>query len=434
MAEPAGNTATFIQGSKMTTIQYVTIFICFLMNMLDGMDVLVIAFTAPTISDEWAVSPKELGVVFSSALMGMTLGALFVAPLADRIGRKNLMLFCAALMGLSIFGTAFSLTVPHLMVFRLVSGLGIGGMLASSTTLASEYAPPKTKDFWVGLVVGGYPVGAVLAGLLSSYVIPEFGWRTMFMVAGTATLVTVPLIYFYLSPSLDFLVKKRPRGALERMNKVLEKLDQQPLKVLPDTHQAVANHGLMHVFADGRKATTVKLWLAFFMAFASLYFLVSWIPKLTTEAGLSERLGIYAGTVFNLGSFIGILVMGGLAVKIGLKKTISSFLMAAATLMCIFGLFKGSAMILVLFALIGFAMQAGFVGMYPLAAKIYPADIRATGIGWAIGAGRFGAILGPILAGYLISAGIGLTLNFIFFSIPCAIGSLLILSINQRVS
>ena len=179
MANHAANTTSFIQDDKMVPFQYVTIFICFLMNMLDGMDVLVIAFTASAISTQWSISPRELGVVFSAALVGMTLGALLIAPLADRIGRKRLMLICDLVMGGSIFGTAYAGDIPQLMIFRFISGLGIGGMLASSSTLASEYAPPRTKDFWVGLVVGGYPVGAVLAGLVASYVIPTHGWRAM---------------------------------------------------------------------------------------------------------------------------------------------------------------------------------------------------------------------------------------------------------------
>ncbi len=432
MAEASQNTYSIIQDTKMTVLQYVTIFICFLMNMLDGMDVLVIAFTAPAISSEWSISPKELGVVFSSAVAGMTVGALFVAPLADKIGRKRLMLLCALTMGISIFATALSQSISQLMILRFVSGLGIGGMLASSSTLASEYASPKSRDFWVGLVVGGYPVGAVFAGLVASYVIPEYGWRAMFQVAGLATLVTVPVIFFYLSPSIDYLIKRRPKNALEKVNGILGKMKQATLDELPTLEGSPQKGGFIQVFANGRSGATFRLWSAFFMAFATLYFLVSWIPKLTTAAGLSERLGIYSGTVFNLGSFIGVVLMGGLAIRIGLKRTIFIFLIAAAVLMSVFGLFIGSEMVLVLFGLIGFTMHAGFVGLYPLAAKLYPVEIRSTGVGWAIGAGRFGAILGPIAAGYLIAAGVELSINFIIFAIPCVIAGVLVTFIRVK--
>ena len=435
MAHPASVITSLIDSRSMSFLQYSTIIICFLMNMLDGMDVLVIAFSAPAVSKEWGISPEALGVVFSAAVAGMTVGALFIAPQADRIGRKIIILVCALLMGTSIFATSLAQSVNQMMVLRFISGLGIGGMLASISTLTSEYAPNKTKDFWVSLVVGGYPVGAVLSGLVAAEIIPVHGWRVMFQVAGIATLITVPLIIFFMSESLEYLVQRRPANALEKINKILIKMKASAIEKLPTVEKMKSAGSAAGLFKGNLKVQTLFLWLAFFMAFATLYFLLSWIPKLTTEAGMPERLGIYSGTVFNLGSFIGILVLGGLAIKIGLRKSIFLFLTAAAVLMASFGFFSGSLFVLVMFGLIGFAMQAGFVGLYPVAARLYPSEIRTTGVGWAIGAGRFGAVIGPIIAGYLVGAGFTIGTNFIIFAIPCMIaGCVALLITSDNVS
>jgi len=204
------------------------------------------------------------------------------------------------------------------------------------------------------------------------------------------------------------------------------------LNELPTIESKEHSLGIKSILTGKQKKQTLLLWLAFFMAFATLYFLLSWIPKLTTAAGMPERLGIYAGTVFNLGSFIGILALGGLAIKLGLRKTILIFLCAAAFLMMVFGFFSGSYMVLILFGLIGFTMQGGFVGLYPVAARIYPVEVRTTGIGWAIGAGRLGAVFGPIIAGFLVGTGLSITTNFIIFAVPCIIAGLAAMKIQSE--
>ncbi len=412
------NIREIIDNRKLTTLQYATLFICFLMNMLDGMDVLVISYTAPSISKEWGVSSEALGIVFSAGLLGMMLGAMLLAPKTDTIGRRPMILLCATLMGLAIFFTSFAQSVPQLVFFRILSGIGIGAMLASTPALASEYTPNRTKDFWVSFVVSGYPMGAFLSGLAAAHIIPAYGWRTMFQAAGLASLITLPLIYFLLSESLDFLIKKRPKNALKKINTILELMHAPALKALPKVQVVTAKATVVTLFGAEFKAATVKLWTAFFMSFVTLFFLTSWIPKLAVSTGLSLELAIYAGTVFNLGSFAGINSQGILSARFGLRRVIGFFLVAAALLMMIFGAMSGSAMILVLFGFIGFAIQGGFVGLYSVAARMYPTEMRTTGIGWAIGAGRLGAIVGPMMGGILIGAGLSVTLNFVIFAIP----------------
>lgn len=415
---------------RLSGVQRSTILVCFLMNMLDGMDVMVISYTAPAIAKDWAVAPTDLGLVFSVGLLGMAVGAMFLAAQADRIGRRRMILLSAALMGSCVLATVYVSSVPMLALARFISGLGIGSMLASTATLTAEYAPVRTKDFWVSFVMSGYPIGAVLSGMVAARVIPEFGWRAMFSTAGLATLFTLPVIYFFLAESLDFLLKSRPANALEQANTLLRKMGREPLTELPPLQTTVAKASVRKLFADGRQGPTLLLWTALFMSFATLYFLTMWIPKLAANAGLAQSLAIYAGTVFNLGAFFGIVTQGYLSARLGLQRVICGFLIVTALLMVVFGFVEGSTWVLVLFGLIGFGIQGGFVGMYALAAKLYPTRVRATGVGWAVGAGRIGAVVGPMVGGLLITAGWTMAANFIAFAIPALVAGIITVFIN----
>ncbi|GAB4038124.1 MFS transporter [Spirosoma gilvum] len=426
------STKSLLDHQPLTRLQYTTILICFLMNMLDGMDVMVISYAAPAIAKGWNSSPEALGIVFSSGLFGMTFGALLLAPLADSIGRKTMILISAAIMGFSIYLTAQSTAIIHLIAFRFVSGLGIGSMLASTAALAAEYTPDKTKDFWVSFAIGGYPVGAVLSGLVAARVIPESGWQTMFQLAGLATLGALPIIQFFLTESLEFYLKSQPTDALVKANVILDRMRLNTLSVLPPKPTRRQGIPLTSVLDGEYKTPTIQLWIALFLAFATLYFLTSWIPKLASNAGLSIELAIYAGTVFNVGAFFGIITQGYFSSRVGLKKTIGIFLIMTGVLMATFGLFMGSSLLLLLFALLGFGIQGGFVGLYAVAARMYPTEFRTTGVGWSIGIGRLGGIIGPAVGGVLIGMGLSMVTNFLIYAVPTIFAGIMTLYISSK--
>ncbi len=432
VTEPMLAAPAISDSLPITRLQYATILVCFLMNMLDGMDVMVISYTAPAIAKEWSIMPTDLGLVFSVGLLGMAVGAMFLASQADIIGRRRMILLSAVLMGSCVLATQYVQSVPMLVLARFVSGLGIGSMLATTATLTAEYAPPRTKDFWVSLAISGYPIGAVLSGMVAARIIPEYGWRIMFLTAGLSTLATLPIIYFFLSESLDFLLKSRPKNALLKANQILQKMGNAILTELPATQTDTSKAVVRELFVGNRRTATLLLWAALFLSFATLYFLTMWIPKLASNAGLALNLAIYAGTVFNLGAFFGIITQGYLSARLGLQRVICGFLIATALLMVGFGFSSGSVWVLVLFGLIGFGVQGGFVGMYSLAAKLYPTRIRATGVGWAVGAGRIGAVVGPLVGGILIGLGWSLSANFIAFAVPALLAGLITLLINEK--
>jgi benzoate transport len=422
-----------VDQMKMTKVQYFSIAICFLMNVLDGMDVLVVSYCAPMIAEDLNLGPKTLGFVFSAGLIGMAIGAIFLAPLADRFGRKKLILASALIMGLSVLLTAFSETILELIIMRLISGLGIGCMLATTATLTSENVLNNSKDFWVSLVISGYPVGAVVSGYVAAAIIPSYGWESMFLLAGLTTLITIPLIFFFVSESPQFYLKKQPDGALEKVNRILIKMNFKPLDSLPDVGLITTNNSLVsRLFSNKYKISTLQLWAALFFAFGCLYFLISWIPKLATDAGLSIELAIYAGTIFNVGAFFGIILQGYFSSKIGLKKTISIFLFLTFLLMASFKLFVGTDILLLIYFLLGFSLQGGFVGLYAVAARLYPTEFKTTGVGWAIGMGRVGGILAPLIGGFLISIGLSLSANFFIFSIPALLASVLTFYMSSK--
>jgi MFS transporter, AAHS family, 4-hydroxybenzoate transporter len=374
--------------------------ICFLCNILDGMDVLIISYTAPVIAKAWAISPANLGVVFSSGLIGMTMGAVFIAPLSDRFGRKPIMVSAALLMAICIYLTGSSENVNELLIYRFVSGLGIGAMMANTTTMAAEYAPAATRDFWVSLVVAGYPVGAVITGLISTYVIENFGWSRLYQMAGIATLVVVPILFFFLRESSEFKQKAKPKEA-----------------------------NLRSLFSNELKLSTIPLWLSLFLSFSTLYFLMNWIPKLASNAGLGMKSSIYAGILFNVGAVVGIPVQGYLSIRFGLKKTIAVILFITAALLLGYSFLKSLNWLILV--LLGFGVQSSFVGLYAVAARLYPTPIRSTGVGWALGMGRLGGILGPIAGGFLVSAGFEMVGSFAIFAIPVITAGIITLLIRS---
>ena len=372
------------------------------MNMLDGMDVLIISYAAPAIAKAWSISPANLGIVFSSGLVGMTVGAIFLAPFADRIGRKSTMLIAGLLMATCIYSTSFATDINVLMIFRFISGLGIGAMMATTAALTAENSPTSTRNFWVSTVVAGYPVGAVLSGLVAATVIKTSGWEHLFELAGYATFLSLPLVGLFIKESFA------PSKQGETKPRV-QILVQEPYRI-----------------------STFQLWTALFLAFATLYFMLNWIPKLATNAGLSLSAAIYAGTVFNLGAIVGIPMQGYCSSRFGLKKTIGTILIFTALTMLSFGFFVNSPYVLVIFFLMGFGVQGGFVGLYAVAASMYPTYIRTTGVGWAIGAGRLGGIIGPILGGLLVAWGLDMTQSFWVFAIPSALAGLMTFRISSK--
>ncbi len=417
-----------IDESPITKLQLLVIGLCFFINMLDGMDVLAISLAAPVLSQDWEIPATMLGRVFSAALFGMALGSIFLAPLADIVGRRKLIMVCLSIITVGMIATAFAQTVPQLYVLRFVTGLGVGGILASMATMSAEYSPRLNRNLVVTFVQAGYPVGAAVLGIIvvEGAMLPTYGWPSVFLLAGALTALILPLVALWLPESLEYLLKRQPPGALKNVNRILERMGHEPideLPALPEAEQssgglAALLSGVAALFSAEHRRTTVLLWVAFFMAFGTLYFLLSWVPQLSRNAGLPLDRAIYASVVLNLSAFFGMVSLGFLADRFGLKRIIITWLLLAAIIMSVFEAFASPLMIVMAIGLIGFTMEGGFIGIYVAAARTYPTLIRNTGVGWAIGAGRTGAIAGPIFAGFLVAGGFAMGESFKVFAVP----------------
>lgn len=421
-----------IDESPLSLLQVLVICICFVLNMLDGMDVLAISYSAPLLTEEWTISRQSLGMVFSAALVGMTIGAVFISPLTDTIGRRNMILISLTLIGIGMLATAFANSVTSLGILRLLTGLGIGSILASSTSMVSEYSPNRLRNFNITLYHAGYPIGAIITGFIATWVLPQYGWRPLFTLAGVVSLAMLPVVYFYLPESLDFLMTKRKAGTLERANKILQRMGLAPYDALPPIEEKRTDSKGVRALLEGkRKIPTLMLWLAFMMSFATLYFLFSWVVILARDSGLAIEDALYAGIAMNLGAFVGTLVLGYLSNRLGLRKVILVFFLFAAAIAVPYGFVRTSVpVVLTLIFILMFFVQGAFAGLYVVAARLYPTEIRTTGVGMAIGAGRIGAIFGPSIAGFLLAAGLPISWTFAVYAIPMIIAGLTIINLQ----
>lgn len=408
-----------LEAGPMTSVQITAVLVCWLIDLLDGMDTLAIAFTAPRIAEEWALAPTRLGIVFSAGLLGMTLGALFIAPLSDRFGRRRLILGSLAVIGIGMVATAQAASVVELALLRVFTGLGIGATLAVITAMVAEYSPDRYRNLLIGVLHFGYPVGAIAGGYLAAELIAAFGWRSVFLAGGAITLAMVPVTFLLLPESVHFLIQQRGANALARVNAIIARNGWAPLSELPPAREEAGASGVRQLLLGEYRLWTLLLWLAFFMAMLTLYFLLSWIPKIVVDAGLPVREGIYANMAFNGGGAVGMTLLGYFSARTGLRPFITGFMVIGIAVMALFARVDSQPGTLLLVSFfIGFFVLGGFIGLYAVAARLYPTRLRSTGLGWAIGVGRLGAIAGPSLGGVLIEAGFSIAGVFAFMSVP----------------
>jgi MFS transporter, AAHS family, 4-hydroxybenzoate transporter len=424
---------SLIDDNEMSRYQMIIVAICFILNMNDGIDVLIVSFSGSDIIKEWSLSKAQMGYVFSSGLFGMTLGCFFIAPMGDKIGRRKVFITSLILISSGMLLVGICSSYLQLLTFRFITGLGIGGILPTMAATAAEFSNNKRRDFNVGLVQAGWPVGAILTGFFCAYAIPQFGWRFAFLFAGFISLLMLILVLVYMTNSIEFLSKNQPRNALNQLNRLLFKMGHDGIETLPKLEENKKETPLSALFSEEYKNSTFKLWIAVFFGFLTLYTLMSWVPNIAKEAGLPFDMATYVGIALNLGAVIGTTSLGLIASKFGLKKVVVSFMICAFVIMIIYGnITLSTVIIFLLICLIGIFVQGGFNGMYPILARVYPTEIRTTGVGFAVGVGRFGAILGPTLFGYLFDSGLSISNLFTLFSLPLLITGLCVWSLKSK--
>jgi benzoate transport len=412
-----------IDQSPMTRQQISVITLCVLLVALDGFDVLSISFAAPGISKEWGIDRAALGIVLSMELIGMGIGAFILGDIADRIGRRPTILFSLAIVGIGMFLASRSETITFLSGVRLLTGLGIGGILASINAMAAEFSNARNRNLCVTLMATGYPLGVIVGGSIASVLLSNYDWRVIFLFGSIVTVIFLPLTLLLMPESISYLNHRRPANALESINRTLRRLGHATIDNLPAPPTKLPETGIKRLFKPDLFRITLLLCLAYFTHIMTFYYIVKWIPKLVVDMGFTPALSGSVLVWVNVGGVCGALLLGILSHRFSVKWLVITALIVSAVMVTIFGTGQSDiTQLSIIGACTGFFTNAAIVGMYAIFAQSFPTEVRAGGTGFVLGVGRGGAVLGPVMAGFLFESGNG---GLLLVSIIMACGSLI---------
>ena len=422
MTHQAVNVNQIIDHAKFTPFHFRVVAWCLLIILFDGYDLAINGVVLPLLMDDWGLSAVQAGMLASTALAGMMFGAMIFGSLADKIGRKKVIMICIVLFSGLTFAGGFASNPTEFGILRFLAGLGIGGVMPNLVALTSEYAPQKMRSTLVTTMFSGYAVGGVMAALLGSWFTPSFGWEIMFFIAGIP-LFLLPVIWKYLPESLTFIVKENKQ---EEARQIVRKLAPN-VTVKEDTtfelYQVdvpeAAN--VASLFRRGRATNTLLFWVAFFTCLLTMYALSSWLPKLMMAAGYSMDNSLMFMMIMNVGAVVGIVGGGILADRFHLKPVLMFLGIMGAIVMSLMGFQSNQFLLYVLVFLAGAASIGSQMLLYSYVAQFYPLAVRSTGIGWSSAIGRMGAIVGPILIGSLLGMNLPAHFNFIAVGLPVLI-------------
>jgi len=357
--------------------------LCGIVIILDGFDTQCMGFLVPVIADDLQLPLASFGPVLSAALVGLMVAAMVSGPIADRFGRRWVVIVSVAVFAVFALLTARAQTLQDLVLFRFLTGLGLGGAMPNAVALTSEYTPKRLRPMVVGAIFVGMPAGALLASQAAAIMIPLWGWRSVFILGGLLPLALAVVLIALLPESAEW-IESKARGRVAARD------------ALPVTA----------LFTEGRAIGTLVLWVPFFMNLLILYFVLSWLPSLLRQSGLPVAAGVQAVAAFSLGGMLGTLTQGHVMKAIGTRTAlIADFALCVLLIPSLATTATSPAPMLAIVFILGIAVQGAQAGLNALAAMFYPAHVRATGLGWALGVGRVGSILGPSIGGVLLSLG-----------------------------
>ncbi|MBE9606215.1 aromatic acid/H+ symport family MFS transporter [Acetobacteraceae bacterium H6797] len=418
----------FLDSQPISPLQVVIFALCFIIVMIDGFDTAAIGYIAPSLIQEWGVARPALSPVLSAALFGLAAGALCSGPLADKFGRKALVIASVLVFGIASLLCAQATSLDHLVIWRFVTGLGLGAAMPNAVTLMSEYCPRPRRAVLVNAMFCGFPLGAAFGGFLAAWMIPIWGWRSVLVLGGVVPLVLVVLLLLLLPESARYMVMKGYPA--ERIRAVLSRIsltaNQATSFVLGEAEPA-AKGGIRLVLSRGYVLGSIMLWLTYFMGLVIFYALVNWMPVLLGDAGLSPRNAALISALFPLGG-IGAVFFGWLMDRYNGNRVVALGFALTAVSLALVGLSAGNppALMVAVF-LAGVLMNTAQSSLPALAAEFYPTEGRATGVAWMIGIGRFGGIAGSFLVGELSRAHLPLLWIFIVLAVPGLIAAMALL-------
>jgi AAHS family 4-hydroxybenzoate transporter-like MFS transporter len=425
---------TLIDNQPLSTFQKWIMVMIACSVVMDGFDVQTMGFVAPAIVRAWGIGPAELGPIFGAGLLGMLVGSIVLGATADRVGRRPVLIGATVFYGLCMLTTTLVQTVPEFLAVRFLTGLGIGGVMGNAIALVSEYSPQKHRASLMTWVSCGFTGGAIAGGLLCATLLPSMGWRPVFLAGGILPLlIAIPMTRF-LPESLQLLVVKgrQPERVAQWLGRIAPSVQLGPESRFVVRGQPQVKASVGELFRHGRSTTTLLLWGINFANLLDLFFLSNWLPMLSLRVGHGVATAVLIGTALQIGGTAGALLMGPLMDRFGFYRVLAlSFLVATFSVSSVGlpDLSTGLRYAVVLMS--GICIVGGQPAVNALTATLYPTSLRATGVGWSLGVGRAGSIIGPVVAGQLIRLQWSNTALFVAAAVPALASCLMIVFLSS---
>ncbi|OTG95663.1 MFS transporter [Acinetobacter sp. ANC 3832] len=436
--ESPNNQISSIIDRKISGYQWLIILLCFFIALFDGFDTQAVAFTAPAIIDAFQLEAKALAPVLTAGIIGMTIGAMCLGILGDKLGRRKTLILCIFIFAISTLFTAFVTHLNHIFILRVIAGLGMGGATPVLLALAAEYSPKRYKGLVTTGVLLALPAGAMLGGLLAAKIMPIWGWQSIYIIGGVVPLLFLVILFFVLPESLEYLRQKPTALNKQTIEKILNKisaekihLDENNFHSTTESKEKTAKLSIL--FQQGLAKTTIGVWGTYFFNWVAWFMLLSWLPTILKQAGLDPSNAPYASVTVNAAFIVFAIPLAYFLPKLNTVKILSFMFICGIAIAIALGLTIQSqqwGLIFVLIACAGFGIGGQQLALNYLVVASYPTEVRATAIGWAIGMGRFGAIIGSAIGG-LILASFGIQGYFMSLAIPLVIAFICILMIRK---
>ena len=419
-----------IGNTTMRPWQWLVVALGVLVNMLDGFDLLAASLVAPILTREWELRPETLGLLLSSGALGTAFGAFALSSIADLLGRRTAILINLCLMSAGMLISATADSIQLLTAMRFLTGMGVGAMAGCVGTLIFEYSAVKSRSLALGMVVIGYTVGVVLGGFFARAFLADYSWPALFVLGGSLTIVLIPLIYFVMPESLEFLASRPKANTLPRFNRILAHLQLPAVDVLPTPSPTAAKSSVFDLLRHPIWPRQFLMGASYFLYMTSSYFFLNWNNQLTTDAGYSDAGGLSISILTNFGGIAGGIIVGYLSDKLPFRPVAVASLVAMGLAIAAFGGAASSFTFTIACSmLIGFCIFGSAVVLYSTAAATFPARVRATGVGLSMGAGRLGSFLGPFIAGHLLGADLGRLTTCVLLAIPVILAAFTLIKV-----
>jgi AAHS family 4-hydroxybenzoate transporter-like MFS transporter len=431
-----GNTidvTAIVDNSPFTALHWRAFILCMACLVMDGFDVQALGYTAPSIIREWNVANAALGPVFAAANFGVLLGALLCSMLADRIGRRPVIVAAALVFGVLTLLTARATTVPQLLAMRFLAGIGLGTIVSNASSLVGEYSSKRMRATMIMYAGVGFTGGAAFGGFIAAALIPSYGWQSVFYFGGAIPIVIGIAMLLALPESLQFMALrgKSPEMLARRLNSVSPGLEATANDRFVVREENKAGVPIVHLFREGRAVPTILFWVVNFMNLLNLYSLASWLPTVVRDSGYSAQTGVLVGTVLQVGGTLGTVGLASLVARGGFVRIMSTtFVMAAISVALIGQPAVSLGLLYVIVFIAGWCVVGSQPGLNALSGAYYPTYIRSTGVGAGLGVGRIGAIVGPAIGGMFMAAHWSTRDIFLAAAIPAAISAIAMFSLR----